>query len=901
MAKKKQFIIIDGYALLHRAWHAIPPLTTKSGELVNAVYGFTSILLTVLKEFKPEYVAVALDRKEPTFRHQEYKEYKATREKQPEELYVQLNRVREIVGAFGIPIYEKSGFEADDVIGTICAKKSVDTKEIESVIVTGDMDTLQLVDDNTVVYTLRKGIKDTVLYDERGVRERFDGLNPDQLIDYKALRGDASDNISGVPGIGEKTALNLVKEFGNLENLYKNLDSEKISDKVRGLLKENKDKAFLSKHLVTIVRDVPLELNLDATKFGEFDREKISKIFQELQFSSLLKRIPGLGADESVAASKKKLQTRASWDYSLINDSKSFKKFLAELKKQKIFCVDTETTSLDFLQARLLGISFCWKASQAFYVVTKPEFIKELKPLLEDEKVKKVGHHLKYDLEILKEAGINLRGMGFDTMLASYLLNPGSRAHKLDTIVFNELGHRMISFEDLVGTGKNKVMITDVPVEKLAEYSCEDADYTWQLKKNLEAGLVKEKLAELLEKLEMPLIEVLATMEKSGVKIDSQFLKKMSKKMSARLEDLAKEIYKIAGVAFNINSPLQLKEILFDKLKISTQGLKKIKTGISTAAPELEKMRGRHKIIDLISEHRELAKLKSTYLDALPKLVSEVDGRVHTSFNQTITATGRLSSSDPNLQNIPIRTELGREIRKAFIAEKGFKILSADYSQIELRVLAHIADDKNMIKAFREGQDIHTTTAAKINNVAPSEVTGEQRRAAKAVNFGIAYGMGANRLAQSTGMSREEAQEFIGRYFGLYPNIKKYIEGTKNFALRHGYVQTLFGRKRYLPDITSGLPQLRSAAERMAINMPIQGTAADLIKMAMIVIYKELPAISKTARMLLQVHDELVFEVPEQEAKKVGEFIKEKMENIFKLKVPLIVDVTLGDNWGAKG
>lgn len=898
MPKKKQFLIIDGYALLHRAWHAIPPLTTKEGELVNAVYGFTAILLTVIKEFNPDYLAVALDRKEPTFRHKEYKEYKAQREKQPDELYNQIDRLREVIDAFGIPVYEKAGYEADDVIGTICVQKSVDRKDVQSVIVTGDMDTLQLVDDNTVVFTLRRGIKDTIIYDERSVKERFDGIAPDQLIDFKALRGDVSDNIPGVRGIGEKTAISLIKEFGNLDNLYKNLNNPKIRDKIRDLLRENKKEVELSRHLVTIVTDVKgLNFKLEDTAFGDFDRDKIFKLFQELEFNSLLKRLPG--AEVEVAEdSKKKLLTTSNSNYFLIDSEKEFKEFLIKLKKQKIFAVDTETTSLDVLEAKLLGISFCWKAEEAYYVVSKKKFLQELKPPLEDAKIKKVGHHIKYDLEILHGAGIDLRGVAFDTMLASYLLNPGSRGHKLDTAVFNELGHRMISYDDLVGKGKDKIKITEVPIKTLAHYSCEDADYTWQLKEKLGTKLSKEKLDNLFIKIEVPLIQALVEMELAGIKINPKFLSKMSIKVGRRLETLAKNIYKTSGVAFNINSPLQLKEVLFDKLNISTQGIRRTKTGISTAAPELEKLRGRHKIIDLIFEYRELAKLKSTYLDALPKLISKIDGRVHTSFNQTITATGRLSSSNPNLQNIPIRTELGREIRKAFVAKKGNKLISADYSQIELRILAHIAEDKNMIKAFREGQDIHTATAAKISNISLKKVTYEQRRAAKAVNFGIAYGMGPGRLSQQTELNRNEAKDFIERYFELYPNVKKYIEATKEFAAHAGYVQTLFGRKRYLPDINSGLPQLRAAAERMAINMPIQGTSADIIKIAMIGIQRELPEVSKNAKMLLQVHDELVFEVPGKAVKKVVKFIKEKMEGVFKLKVPLIVDVEIGDNWG---
>ncbi len=901
--KKEKFIIIDGNALLHRAWHALPPLKTKEGELVNAVYGFTSILIKVLKEIQPEYAAVTFDRREPTFRHEEYEEYKATRQKQPDELYDQIPRIKEVVEAFGMPIYEKVGFEADDLIGTICTLKSVDRRDMDSVVVTGDLDTLQLVDDNTKVYTTRKGITDTVLYDEAAVFERY-GFGPERLIDYKALRGDASDNIPGVPGIGEKTAVELIKEFGSLENIYKNLDNKKIKDRVRKLLKENKEKAEMSKKLATIVTDVKINFNLKDAKLEELDTEKIVSLFQELGFKSLVNKLPGEEA-ASADSAKKKLKTAHNYNYLIIDSKKSFDEFLRELKKQKVFCLDTETTSLNALEAKLLGISFSWKKYEAYYVVIRNQkkfvgrdFLKKLKPTLENADIKKFGHHIKYDLEVLHGEGIDMCGIDFDTMLASYLLNPGSRGHNLDQVVFGELGHRMISFDDLVGSGRDKKEINEVMLDDLAHYSCEDADFTWQLRAGFEKEIKKENLNSILCKIEVPLIKVLAEMEEAGVKIDVKLLSKMSREAEKRINILSKKIYKICGTEFNINSPAQLKEVLFEKMGISSKGLKKTKTGISTAASELEKLRGRHQIIDFIFEHRELAKLKSTYLDALPKLVNKKTGRVHTSFNQTITATGRLSSSNPNLQNIPIRTELGRKIRQAFVADRGYKILAVDYSQIELRLLAHLSDDPKMIKAFKRGADIHTSTAAEIWNVKPKEVSKEMRRAAKAINFGISYGMGQRALAQSAGVSTEEAKDFIDRYFSLYVNIKEYMEYNKQYARDKGYVQTLFGRKRYLPDINSGLPQLRAAAERMAINMPVQGTAADIIKLAMIELYRALPEFNSKIKMVLQVHDELVFEVPEKDLKKASEFITGKMENIFKLKVPLIADAGSGDNWG---
>lgn len=905
---KEKLAIIDGNALLHRAWHALPPLTTKDGKLINAAYGFNMILLKVFKELKPDYVAVAFDKKTPTFRHEMYEEYKATREKQPEELYDQLPIIKDILKAFNIPIYEKEKYEADDLIGTICEKKSVDNPDTESIIVTGDLDALQLVDYNTKVFTLKRGITDTVVYDDKAVKERYD-LSPEQLIDYKALRGDPSDNIPGVPGIGEKTAINLLKEFGSLGKIYEILESDLpeaklITDKIKNLLIEHKDKAFMSKELATILRDAPIDFNIKDAKFGKFDREKIVKLFQELEFKTLLNKIPktekqgDLFGKENKGENDKSKKKQINSGYKLINLEKDFKKFLQELKKQKSFALDTETDDIDAFKADLLGISFCWKDGRAYYVVKNKGWLKKLKPILEDLNIKKYGHNIKYDLAVLEQEGMDVRPISFDTMVASYLLNPGSRAHKLDDLVFSELGYEMMPIKELIGKGKNQISMSEVPVEEVAQYSCEDADYTWRLVQKLKPKLKEKNQLKLFKEIEMPLIPVLEEMEKNGFKLDNKFISQLSKKISQKLNDLTKKIYKMAGQEFNINSPIQLKEILFEKLKIPTYGLGKTKTGFSTAASELEKMRGRHKIIDLIIDYRELAKLKNTYLDALPKLVNPKTGRVHTNFNQTITATGRLSSSNPNLQNIPMRTETGRQIRKAFIAEKGNKIISADYSQIELRVIASIANDRKMIEAFRRGEDIHTRTAAEIWNIEPKKVSYEMRRAAKAINFGVSYGMGVFGLVQSAGISRQEAQQFIDKYFDLHSGIKKYIENTKEKAHKEGFVETLFGRRRYLPEIESSLPQMQKAAERMAINMPIQGTAADIIKLAMIEIYKNLPKICPKCKIILQVHDELVFEVPEKDIEKAAEFIKEKMESIYKLKAPVIVDVEVGNNWG---
>lgn len=902
MAKKKEkFMIIDGNAIVHRAFHALPPMTTKDGTLVNAAYGFVTTFFKALKEFKPDYIAVTFDRKEKTFRHEEYKEYKATRVKQADELYEQIPIIKEILQLFNIQLYEKAGFEADDVIGTLCDSKQVDKPDVESIIVTGDLDTLQLVDDNTKVFTMRRGMTDTVLFDERAVKEKFDGLRPDQMIDYKGLRGDPSDNIPGVPGVGEKTAIGLIKQFGSIEEMYKKVEVKeykniKVTERIYNLLQENKKEAEQSKHLATIVRDVKLKFKLQDCQPQKYDKDKVFKKFQELEFKSLLNKLPDFDGTEQTEGKNQK-QEKAKQDYKYIIDTKEFEIFLKELKRQKSFAFDTETTELNAFKAKLLGISFCWQAGEAYYIDNKKEFLKELKPILEDASIKKIGHNMKFDVKILKMQDIDVKNHYFDTMIASYLLNPGTRAHKLDDLVFRELGYQMTKLADIAEKKQGQLFMDNVDSKKLAEYSCEDADYTWRLVERLDNQLEKNGLKKLFTDIEMPLIEVLVEMELNGIKIDSDHLNELSKKVGRKIKTLEKKIYKLAGQEFNISSPSQMKDILFDKLELSTVGIGKTKTGLSTAAAELEKLRDQHEIIPLIEDYRELSKLQSTYITALPKLVEGKTGRVHTEFNQTITATGRLSSSNPNIQNIPIRTELGREIRKAFVAERGKRLIAADYSQVELRVIACLAKDKNMIEVFEKGEDIHTVTAAKIYGVKEREVTKEMRYAAKEVNFGVLYGMGAWGLASRKKISRAEAKDFIDKYFKSFSRVKDFIEEMKEEAVKKEYVETIFGRRRYLPEINSGVQQVRAAAERMAINMPIQGTAADLMKIAMIEVYEELKKKSPDSKMLLQVHDELVIECPKDETDKIAKIVDEKMEKIHKLCVPIKVDTEVGKNW----
>ncbi len=956
-------MIIDGNALIHRSFHALPPtMMTRAGEMTNAVYGFTTVLIKALKELKPDYVALTLDRAAATFRHQEYKEYKATRVKAPDDLYAQIPRVKEIADAFGIPIYEKDGYEADDLIGTIAHK--VDG-EVEKIILTGDLDTLQLVNPHVKVYTMHKGLMENLIYDDDLVIEKY-GLKPEQMVDFKALRGDPSDNIPGVKGIGEKTAVELLKEFKTLEKVYdyinrvesresKVASQEKIKPRIIELLKQYKDDAFLSKKLVTIDLNAPIKFDLDSAEFGKMDKEKIVKLFSELEFKSLLPRIKDLGIEAAatgavqaerddaaptkhaaIAGFESKFErNKKLFKYVLVDDDKKFDDFFKKLKQQNEFTFDTEVTDFDPMISELLGISFAWHEAKAHYLnlkaqssklrskaqnptlfdfftpnnsqaSIKSDWLVKLKSIFENRKIKKCGHNMKFDIRVMRHYGIETEGIAFDTMIASYLLNPGSRQHNLDAITFTELGFEKISKDELLGKGKDKINFSQVPTEKLAIYSCEDADFTNRLKLKLGKELKENQLEKLFHDIEMPLVKVLSIMEDNGILIDTGYLEKLGKQVNSGIEKLEEKIWKLAGEKFNISSTKQLKEILFEKLKISTEGIGKTKTGHSTAADELQKMKDSHKIIPLIMEYRELTKLANTYIDSLPQLINPKTGRIHTSFNQAVTATGRLSSTEPNLQNIPIRTGLGREIRKAFVAEKGYKLVSLDYSQIELRLAAHMSSDKKMMDAFKKGLDIHSATAAEINEVPLEKVTQTMRREAKAINFGLIYGQGARGLSQTADIPYERAREFIEHYFKSYKGVKKYIEESIASARDKGYAETLFGRRRYLPEINSSVMQVRKNAERMAINTPLQGTAADMIKAAMVNIGKQMAAIGgqiatnnlSEARMLLQVHDELLFEIKAEMVGKYAAELKEIMENVIKLKVPVVVDVSAGDNWG---
>jgi DNA polymerase I len=895
--KHKKLILIDGNAIIHRSYHALPPLTTKSGELVNAVYGFASTILSVIAKFQPDYIIATFDLAGPTFRHEEYKEYKATRVKAPDELYAQIGRVKEVVRAMNIPILEKQGFEADDVIGTVIKNVEENHKEVENIIVTGDLDTLQLVNGKTKVYTMRRGLSDAVLYDREKIVERYH-LEPDQMIDYKGLRGDASDNIPGVKGIGEKTATELLLKYRTLENVYASL--AEIKGAVKEKLERDRSIAMQSKKLATIRTNVPVEIDLEKAKTHEFDRTKLIKLFKELNFFSLVKRIPGSGVnDENINTKDASVQKEGIKDfkYEYVEEN-NINDFVKLLNEQKEIAIKLKFFVSKPLESDLQGMALSWKTGRSGFVEYSKENLEKIKPVLENGKIVKIGYDLKNDLEILEKYGIDLAEPYFDIMLAAYVLNPGAKI-EFGSLVLENLGE-----EVKIEEKKGQLGLEIESPKDAAEKFCQSADYFFKLKTILEEKIEKicqtqdkeKNLKYVFEQVETPLIKILAEMEINGVKLNTIIFKGISEKITKRIENLEKSIYKMAGIEFNINSPKQLAPILFERLKISTDDIKKGKTGYSTASAELQKIKHKHKIVEKIEEYREIFKLKTTYLDSLPLLVDK-NKRIHTSYNQAVTATGRLSSSEPNLQNIPIRTDLGQLLRVAFEAEKGYKLVSADYSQIDLRVVAHVSEDKKLIDLFWKGEDIHRATAAEINKVTLSQVTETMRRKAKALNFGIIYGMSVFGFSVSAGIDRDEAKKFIDEYMEKFQGVASYIKNTKAFAREHEYVETEVGRRRYIHEINSPNFQVQNAAERMAINMPIQGLAADIVKLAMIKVYEEYKN-NPEVRMILQVHDEIILEVKESLAEEVGKKVKEIMEQVYKLKVPLLVDVKIGDNWG---
>ncbi len=893
--KKPRLVLFDGNAIIHRAFHALPPLTvTKTGEMINAVYGFTLMLLKVINELKPTHYAIAFDRPTPTFRHKLFDEYKAQRPKTPEELVSQLGRVRQMVSALRIPIYELDGYEADDVLGTLSRQAS--QQGIETVIVTGDADTMQLVSPQVrVLYPKPRGtFSDTTLYDEAGVVQKY-GVSPRQIADFKALTGDPSDNIPGVPGIGEKTASRLMQQFGNIDQIYARID-EVTPPKLRDTLRENEARVHRSQVLTTIVTQTPVNLNLDDCQANQYDRRELTELFRELEFYSLLSRLPDIEVEV-------KLPPRA---YHIVNSVSALDDLARRLSAAKSFTFDLETTSLNAMLAQLVGISLSPSPGEAYYIpvghvgwgeveqLPLQQVISRLKPILEDNAIAKLAHNGKYDITVLAEYGVAVNNLVFDTMLAAYLL--GEKSLALKALAFARLGIEMTPITDLIGSRAKQISMSQVDISQAAEYACADADITGQLADGLEAELHQRGLWQLFSEVELPLLPVLVHMERNGITLNTERLRQMSHRLGEQLLKLEAEIYNSVGHQFNINSPQQLGLVLFSEMQLPKP--RRTKSGYSTEASVLEELRDHHPVIELVLEYRQLAKLKSTYIDTLPALINHKTGRVHTNFNQTRTATGRLSSNDPNLQNIPVRGDIGKQVRQAFIAPPGSCLLAGDYSQIDLRALAHLSQDPELVTAFQRGDDIHAATAAQVFGVTPAQVTPEMRRVAKTVNFGVIYGMSDYGLEQATDLSREAAAQFIASYFDRYPGVKQYIEVTKKQARESGYVQTILGRRRSIPEINSSNRQTREAAERMAINMPVQGTSADIIKIAMIKLEQEMNRRRLSSRMLLQVHDELIFEVPEAELAEMRALVPRIMSTALELNVPLKVDIKTGNNWG---
>lgn len=896
MARKK-LALIDSNALIHRAYHALPPMTTREGQPTNAVYGFTTMLLKMFSTLKPTHVVAAFDVKGPTFRDEEFEDYKAHRKPADEELVSQFDLVRDVVAAFDIPIFELSGYEADDIIGTIVSQVDGD---VSKVIVTGDKDTLQLIDDDTSVFTLKRGITDTILYDEDVVEQEF-GFGPAHVIDYKGLRGDPSDNIPGVAGVGDKTAKELIELHGSVEEIFEHLDDlpEKFLKKLKGKKKE----AMLSKKLATIKRDVPIEFSLDDAEMDGYDSDKVAEVFRELEFKSLVQRLPegGSGIQPTLFSGDEDGEGDVEMpeNYHLVESKKDIADLKKRLTKASLVAFDTENDSLGARTYPIVGMSFAFyegKKIQAFYVPVARTSVKDWADVLENSDIPKTGHNLKYDIEVLRQSDIDLKGVVFDSMIASYLLHPGARQHSLDTLAIQELDYHTIPISDLLGSKKDGRM-SEVSLPKLARYAAEDADISLQLHDVLSKKIEEEKLSSVMDEIELPLIHVLAEMELNGVAVDVGKLDELQKKLSKKLSSLEKRIWKAAGEEFNINSTQQLREVLYEKLKLPTADIKKTQSGFSTAASELEKLRSEHEIISMLEDYREFSKLLNTYIRPLPGLVDEKTGRIYAQFNQTVAATGRLSSTDPNLQNIPTRTKTGQLIRAAFVADKGNVLVKADYSQIELRLAAHMSGDAKMIDAFRAGEDIHTATAAWVQGIEIDEVTPEQRRAAKELNFGVLYGMGAQSFSRAADISLEEARSFIGRYRQQYSGLASYLEAVAEEARATEEVSTLFGRKRYVPEINSRTPMIRASAERIACNFPLQGTAADILKKAMIELQAEIEKSYPEAKLVLTVHDELVVEVLENKAQAFAARMKEVMESVISLDVPLIVDVGVGENW----
>ncbi len=919
-----KLFLLDAYALIYRAYYALikNPRINSKGFNTSAVLGFVNTLEDVLKKENPTHIGIAFDPAGPTFRHEAFEQYKAQREETPEVIRLSVPIIKDIIRAYNIPILEVPGYEADDVIGTLATEAG--KRGIRTYMMTPDKDYGQLVGEYVFMYRPKYGDKEFDVMGVEEVKAKFNIQSPTQVIDMLGLMGDASDNdnIPGCPGVGEKTAQKLIAQFGSIENLLANTDQLKGSIKTK--VETNREQIEFSKFLATIKTDVPIALDMDALKRETPNEEALRKIFEEMEFRTLMERVfknekkttptpaaPqadlfGFFADENTDEIKNSNLTRLedlSYDYQLIDTEEKRQELLQKILTKEIFSLDTETTGTDPITAELVGMSFAYAENQAFYVPVPAEreeaqkIVNLFKPVFENPKTLKVGQNIKYDMLVLSNYGVEIGGPMFDTMIAHYVLQPELR-HGMDYLAEIYLKYETIKIEELIGAkGKNQKNMRDLPPSDVYKYACEDADVTLKLKHVLEKELETSNAKPLFEEIEMPLVPVLAYMERNGVRIDTDALKETSKHFTARMNQIEAEVHQLAGVEFNIASPKQVGEVLFDRLKIVDKA-KKTKTGQYVTSEEvLESLRGKHEIVGKILEHRGLKKLLGTYIDALPQLINPHTGRIHTSFNQTVTATGRLSSSNPNLQNIPIRNEDGKEIRKAFIPDDGCEFFSADYSQIELRIMAHLSGDPHMIEAFQKGQDIHAATAAKIYKIDLSQVTREQRSKAKTANFGIIYGISVFGLAERLNVDRKEAKELIDGYFQNYPHVKEYMDESIRSAREKGYIETIFKRRRYLPDINSHNAVVRGYAERNAINAPIQGSAADIIKVAMIRIYRRFKEESLQSKMILQVHDELNFSVVPSEREKIEQIVISEMESAYKMKAPLQADCGWGKNW----
>lgn len=927
MATEKKLFLLDAYALIFRSYYAFikNPRITTYGLNTNAIFGFTTTLLEVLEKYEPTHIAVCFDHKSENVRKQEYPLYKANRDETPEDIKRSEPYIRQIIDAFNIPILEKEGYEADDVIVTLATR--AEKEGYTTYMMTPDKDFGQAVTEHTLMFKPARGGNAPEIMGPKEVCDKFGLDYTSQIIDYLGLMGDAVDNIPGVPGVGAKTASKLLKEYGSMDGIYANIAD--IKGKLGEKLTENREQAYLSKHLATIITDVPIEFNEESLLRETPNKERINQLFVELEFRALSNRVfketmstPAALQGDLFAANSQNTNTplpnstrtdtlpelktiaNKKHDYQLIDTFESRKELISILEQQKAFCFDTETTSLSEMDAEVLGLALAYREGEAFYVSMPTDFyatksiLEEFEHLFVSPSIEKIAQNLKYDLKVLTKYGIQIKGPQFDTMLAHYLVNPDGR-HNMDALSEHYLHYKPISIAELIGKkGKNQLNFRDVPLDQATEYAAEDADITLQLKDKLYEELIEKQVAHLMQRLEMPLVPVLGAMEMEGIRIDDIFLRDYSKELEAMSADLERSIYELSGANFNLASPKQMGEVLFDHMNLDAKA-KKTKTGqYKTDEATLQKLAAKHEIVGKIVDHRKVNKLRSTYVDALPKLIHPKTGRVHTNYAQAVAATGRLSSTNPNLQNIPIRTDLGKEIRKAFVPrDENHTLLAVDYSQIELRIVASVAEDRGMMEAFHAGIDIHSATAAKVFGIAVEDVSKDQRYKAKSVNFGLIYGQGAFGLAQNLGIARGEAKDLIDAYFEQFGGVKTYMENSISFCRKNGFVKTIMGRKRFIPDINSTNQTVVGFAERNAINAPIQGSAADMIKLAMINIHKRFSKMDIGTRMLLQVHDELLFDVPKTELEEITAVIRQEMENAMPLKVPVVAEAGHGANW----